>query len=88
MLQYYFCFMFWFFGHEECRILAPWGGMELTGPALENEVLTTGTTREVPKKFYFKIIPVHLKNCILGYVTKQTPSHVSLKLYNLHRITK
>ena len=34
--------MFWFFGHEACGILAPQPGMELTLPALEGEVLTTG----------------------------------------------
>ena len=34
--------MFWFFGHEACRILAPPPGMESTPPALEGEVLTTG----------------------------------------------
>ena len=34
--------MFWFFGREECGILVPRSGIELTPPALEGEVLTTG----------------------------------------------
>ena len=42
LLQYCFCFMFWFFGHEACGILAPWTGIEPAPPALEGEVLTTG----------------------------------------------
>ena len=42
LLQYCFCFMCWFFGHEACGILAPWPGNELAPPALEGEVLTTG----------------------------------------------
>ena len=40
-LPYCFCFMFWFFGHEACVILASWPGIELTPPALEGAVLTT-----------------------------------------------
>ena len=40
--QYYFCFMFWFFGHETYGVLAPWPLMESAPPALEGEVLTTG----------------------------------------------
>ena len=35
------CFMFWFFGHEACGILATPPGMEPTPPALEVKVLTT-----------------------------------------------
>ena len=42
LLQYCFCFMFWFFGHEACGILAPLPGIEPTPHALEGEVLTTG----------------------------------------------
>ena len=42
LLQYCFCFMFWFFGLEACGILAPTPGMEPTPPALEGEVFTTG----------------------------------------------
>ena len=38
----FFCFMFWFFGHRACGILAPWPGIEPASPALECEVLTTG----------------------------------------------
>ena len=42
VLQYCFCFMFWFFGCEACGISAPQPGMEPTPPALEVKVLTTG----------------------------------------------
>ena len=47
LLQYYFCFMFWFFGHEPCGILAPQPGMEPSPLALEGKVLTT----ELPEQF-------------------------------------
>ena len=39
--QHCFCFMFWFFGQEACRILVPQPGLEPTAPALEGKVLTT-----------------------------------------------
>ena len=42
LLQYCFSFMFWFWGHETCRISAPWWGIRPTPLALEGEVLTTG----------------------------------------------
>ena len=42
LLQYWVFFMFWFFGHEACGILATQPGIEPTPPALEGEVLTTG----------------------------------------------
>ena len=41
-LQYCFCFMFWFFGHEAHGILAPRPGIEPSPRAMEGEVLTTG----------------------------------------------
>ena len=37
-----FFFMFWFFDHEACGILAPWPRIEPSPPALEDEALTTG----------------------------------------------
>ena len=40
--------MFQFFGHKACGILAPWPGTELTSPALESEVLTTGLPEKYP----------------------------------------
>ena len=42
LLQYWFCFMFWFFGHETCGISAPWPQMKPTPLALEGGILTTG----------------------------------------------
>ena len=44
VLQYYFCFMFWFFGQETCGFLAFRSGTEPTVPALEGEVFTTRQT--------------------------------------------
>ena len=41
LLQYCFCFMFWFCGCEACGVLAPRPGIEPLPPALEGEVLTT-----------------------------------------------
>ena len=41
-LQYCFCFMFWFFGHEVCGILAPWPGIKPALSKLKWEVLATG----------------------------------------------
>ena len=38
MLQYCFCFKFWFFGHEACGIMAPRPRIEPTAPAWEGEV--------------------------------------------------
>ena len=38
LLQYCFCFMFWFFDLEACGILAPQPGIEPAIPALESEV--------------------------------------------------
>ena len=45
LLQHCFCFMFWgfFFGLQACGISASWPGIEPAPPALESEVLTTGT---------------------------------------------
>ena len=44
--------MFWFFGREECGILVPRSGIELTPPALEGEVLTTGPPVKFPRPFF------------------------------------
>ena len=48
LLQYYFCFVFWFFGHEAHGILAPRPGIEPTPTALEGKVLTTGPPGKSP----------------------------------------
>ena len=42
LLQYCFCFMFWFYGQEACGILAAQPGTEPLPSALESKVLTTG----------------------------------------------
>ena len=40
--------MFWFFGHEACRILDPQPGIEPSPAALEGKVLTTGPPGKSP----------------------------------------
>ena len=47
-LQCYFHFMFWFFNHEVCGVLAPLPVIEPAPPASEVEVLSTG----LPGKFH------------------------------------
>ena len=47
LLQYCFCFMFWFFGPVACGILVPQPDIKPTPLALEGEALTT----ELPRKF-------------------------------------
>ena len=42
LLQYSFCFMFWFSGCEACGILALWPGIKPAPPAVEGKILTTG----------------------------------------------
>ena len=57
MLQYYLCFMFFFFslfvclflGQEACGILAPSPGIKPSPPALEGKVLATGPPGRSPQ---------------------------------------
>ena len=51
VLQFCFCFMLWFFDCESCGIFAFPPGLELSSPALEAKVLTTGP----PGRFMFDI---------------------------------
>ena len=63
--------MFWFYGQEACKILAPQSGIEFASAALEGEVLTTGPPGKflwgfkeplnVCKKWYqvFTVDPAH-----------------------------
>ena len=53
LLQYSFCYMFCFYGHEACGILAARPGTEPTPPALEGDVITTGLPGESPEIFLF-----------------------------------
>ena len=55
LLQYCFCFMFWFFVHEACGILAPQPGIEPTPAALEGEVLTTVPPGKSLRRRYYPI---------------------------------
>ena len=52
LLEYCFCFLFWFFGHEACGILAPQPGMGPVPPASEDKVLTTGPPGKSPTLIY------------------------------------
>ena len=49
MLQYCFCFMFWFFSCKACGILAPQPGIKPVPPPLDCKV--HWTAREVPTLF-------------------------------------
>ena len=42
------CLVFFFFGQEACRILAPWPGIEPSAPALGAEILTSRLPRKSP----------------------------------------
>ena len=57
LLQYCFCFMFWFFGHEACGILSSRPGIKPATPALESKISTTGppgkSLNDVLLKFFF-----------------------------------
>ena len=48
LLQYYFCFMFWYFGHEVYAILVPRPGIDPVPPALEGKVPLTGPPWKSP----------------------------------------
>ena len=52
LLQYCFSFMFCFFWPRGIWILAHRPGIELTPPALEGEVLTTGPSRKSPEGIF------------------------------------
>ena len=54
LLQYCFCFTFWFFGHKACGILASWPGSEPSPPALQGKILTTGLPRKSPNPWALK----------------------------------
>ena len=84
LLQYCFCFMFWFYGPKACWILVPWPGIHNVPPALEGKILTTGP----PEKSYDSIFqsschPPHRWNpgshC-LSVFTSLPPGHRPLPL--------
>ena len=66
LLEYYFCFMFWLPGWKACGILAPWPGMEATLPALEGEVLTTGSPGKSLNSCCFK--PLSLRQLVTAAI--------------------
>ena len=55
LLQYCFCFVFWFPGYEACGIVGPELGIEPALPALDGELLAPG----LPEKT-LPVCPLHL----------------------------
>ena len=73
LLQYCFCYVFWFFGCMACGILASWPGIKPAPPASKGEVLTMQDHQGSPCIFGFQIVstsssfPMHpciSPNCI------------------------
>ena len=62
LLQYCFCLMFWFFGHEVCPILAPQPGIDPALPALDSEILMTGLWGKSPKALCYTHTHTHTQN--------------------------
>ena len=75
LLQYYFCFIFWFLGCEACRILTPWPGTKAVPPALEGEVLTTGPPGKCPCLYFLIFLP-----CLILYFLIFLPCLILLPL--------
>ena len=74
LLQYCFCFMFWFFGHEVCQILAPQPGIEPALPALDSEISTTGLRGKSQKALSNIYIYIYI------YTHTHTHTHRILKI--------
>ena len=68
--------MFWFFGHEDCGILASWSGVELTPPALEGKLLIT---RQPGKSLGFAFLNIAVTD--QTSVSLQTSAEVALTLH-------
>ena len=72
ILFLFLCFdFFFFFGQEECGILASWWVFKPTSPALEGEVLTTGPLVKAPKSPTFK--PDVMEGCLEGHILLVCP---------------
>ena len=80
MLQYCFCFMFWFSGLEACGILAPWPGIEpiphlpYTCTHRRRQRLSPWITRGVPEKV------ILTTNCICILVGPMGETLISVNL--------
>ena len=58
-------YIFWFFGHKACGILAPRPGMEPAPPALEGEALTTGPPGKSLNCFKcYSDLAFHIRTCM------------------------
>ena len=62
-------YVYGFFGHKACGILAPWPGIEPTLPPVKGEVPKTGAPGKSHTSFLFKIIiwwkPLQFCKCLL-----------------------
>ena len=63
LIQYHFCFMFWFFGHKVCGILDPQIGIEPSYLVLEGEVLATGPLGKFGEVYAFHFYLFHSYFC-------------------------
>ena len=71
LLHYCFCFMFCFFGHKACRILAPKQGSNPYAPALEGEVLTIGPPGKSPSMLSYLAPRVCNLLCVLSHYRQE-----------------
>ena len=89
LLQYCFCFMFWFFGCKACGVLALQPGIKPTPSAFEGEVLTIIPPRKSPLLRLFKCLSSQAKTsqeihftiaCIVYGITScaQNPNNPSI----------
>ena len=62
-------YVYGFFGHKACGILAPWPGIEPTPPPVKGEVPTTGPPGKSHTSFLFKIMiwwkPLQFCECLV-----------------------
>ena len=56
LLQYCFCFMFWFFDHEAGRIFSSLTRDQTCTPCIGRQTLNHWTTREVPIYYIFLVL--------------------------------
>ena len=89
LLQYYFCFMFWFFGLAAHGILTSWLGTEPTHPALEGEALTTRPPGKSPccPSFRRTVLAVENAQYVLWFL-KESDQFSSSLLVNLSRFER
>ena len=75
-LQHYVCCMFWFSGHQACRILAPWPGIEPVPPALGARCLNQRSPRSYSHNL--QATPFSLSGFMCLLPTAPLPGHFIL----------